>query len=329
MIGDELAVAWLSLAATTGDDEDLQLVPLSVGTPVGAVCAGRDRVGRAHLLVPAPVGTRVVPDHRSAAVDIRERELILEGRRQVFLDLWCRQSEAEEVFARLALEVCERVAGEPAAALSIPGLVLRSWRRLLAAWTGELNQDRAAGLFGELHVLGSSIRVDPSRRVDHWQRNGQARHDFVRGGVAVEVKSTTAREGRTVEIHGVEQLDPPAGGSLHLAFLRLAVGPEGRTIGEMVASLSACGADGAALSDVLADMGWTGDGPDAPRFAVVEERWYLVDGRFPRLVPSTFAGAALPDGVLRLRYSVDLSGQAPAPVTEGQRLDALRALAAG
>ena len=54
-----------------------------------------------------------------------------------------------------------------------------------------------------------------------WTGPTEALHDIQRDGDALEVKGTLNREGVTVEIHGLRQLEAPAGGTLHLVVHRL------------------------------------------------------------------------------------------------------------
>lgn len=53
---------------------------------------------------------------------------------------------------------------------------------------------------------------------------------------------------------------------------------------------------------------------DAPAFRVAEHRLYDVDPAFPCVTSRSFVDGQLPDGVLRLRYLLDLSSEPPAPV---------------
>lgn len=326
MIREELLAAWMTLAGRA-DDHDIDLVPLPVAGSTGQLKAGRDRQGNPHILVPAAPGSLVGSDQRSTAVQIARRELLVDGRRQLFLDLFCRSRQLEDVFERLAFEVCERIEKQPTEALAIPGRVLRRWRDLLEGKPRPLGEEAAAGLFGELHVLEECLKFDTARRIDHWQRDPQAVHDFRRGGAAIEVKSTTAREGRFVEIHGITQLEPPTGGVLHLAFLRLTTTGQGSTIADVVDRVAGAGADQAGVEKILEASGWDRWDPSPPRFSVTEERWYRVDRSFPRLTPQSMHDGALPDGVLRLRYSVDLTGPHPVPLSHADRLLALQAMA--
>jgi hypothetical protein len=328
MIRDDIIAAWLSLSGADGPPDGLRLLPLDVMAPAGAVCAGRDAVGDVHLLVPVPPGSPVSADQRSEVVEVVERELLVGGKRQLFVDLACRSRDLDDVFERLAVEVCEHIAETPEKALTVPGRVLSRWRQLLEMRLRALGANQTAGLFGELHVLEQTVLADPARRVDHWQSDPRAVHDLRRGNVAIEVKTTTARTGRVVEIHGLTQLEPPESGTLYLAFLRIEKSPRGRTIDEVLARLTDQGADGARIAGVAASVGFTAGDPASTRFVVSEERWYRVDPAFPRIVPQTLISGHLPDGVTKINYSADLGGSSPLPLSDDERAQVLEGLAA-
>lgn len=326
---NELVGAWLSLEQTSDPADGMRFVPLPVEVPAGALCAGRDMSGNRHLLVPVPAGSAIQPDERSEAVQLRGRELIAQGKRRLLIDVVCYSEELEDLFERLAMEVCERLTARPAEALIIPARVLSRWRQLLELRIRTLGINQSAGLFGELHVLHQTVLADPSRRVDHWQADHKAVHDLRRGSTAIEVKTTTARTGRTLRIHGLAQLRPPdSGGRLFLAFVRLEKSPKGRSIDDLVGQLLPSGVDKSELRSVLDSAGFSAGDPSAPRFAVVEERWYAVDTGFPRLTPASFTNAADLEGVVRVEYDIDLAGPSPKPLSPEQMESVMSCLAA-
>ena len=76
-------------------------------------------------------------------------------------------------------------------------------------------------------MLLDVVRTRPPHRVECWVGPTGGRHDFRRGAIAVEVKTTRAHTSRQVTIHGEDQLDAPDGGALHLHFVRLEEVPSG------------------------------------------------------------------------------------------------------
>jgi hypothetical protein len=213
------------------------------------------------------------------------------------------------VFTGLAADVCERIAAEPELSATGLGRVLDSWRTLFAggdAWT----TSRLAGLLGELLVLERLLTLDRGA-VGTWRGPHGAAHDFRAVRHAIEVKTTAASEGRIVRIHGTDQLETPVGGSLTLVWLRLAArsAPAGRSVADVLDSCLELADDPASVMaglDVLRFPALSAPVVQATRFEVLEERWYPVEGHFPRVTPDAFATGAVPAGVGGVEYLVDL-----------------------
>lgn len=329
MTADELTGAWVALAEEQATSGHIRVAPLMVDTPDGRVYAGRDLSGNLHLMVPVAPGTPVSPDRRSRGVTIERHELLVRGARTVFLDVVCHDDALHDVFQHLAVDLVDRIGREPGRARSIPYETLNRWRTLFERKLRALGEEQLAGLFGELHVLRITLQADPSRRVGHWTGPTGAIHDFRRGGIALEVKVSTAREGRFVQIHGSRQLDTEDDGELYLVFLRLERTDDGRSVTDLLADLRSAAVDVAELNALVARTGFQTDADnlDDDRFRVTEERWYPVDAAFPRIVHASFSAGAPPPGVLRLMYTVDLTGPSPVPLDEPARQELLRRLA--
>jgi hypothetical protein len=267
-----------------------------------------------HLLVPAPLGVAVPDDSRSATVTISKAQLVVGGETRTFVDLVCHRREFGDVFQRLVFEVAETIDAQPDVALTAPYDVLARWRTFFEPRRTRLSRQERIGLFGELTVLERLVHHDPFKRLDFWVGPTGATHDFTGRSTAIEVKTTTTREALMVEIHGAEQLQPgPGTTTLYLAVLKVQESAAGRTLGQLVADLVSTGINGDHLGDMLRSIGWDHD-DDEEALTVVEDRWYEVDEAFPKIIPSSFVGGALPLGVLRLRYHVDLTGSSPAPL---------------
>lgn len=127
----------------------------------------------------------------------------------------------------------------------------------------------------------------------------------------MEVKSSaTVSERRLLQVHGLDQLEPPEDGELFVAWHRLQPDPRGRTLDELVARARDLCDDEAAFLSKLARLGyrWSDQDQDGPRLSPVESRWYPVDDGFPKLTTTSIPGAEVPAGVLDVRYTVDLAG---------------------
>lgn len=298
---------------------------MAVATVNGPLSAALDGDGRRHLLVPLATAQTLDPDTRSAGVHLVVRELMSEGRVRRYGDLVLNDPRLADAFTSLCADVVAAVAAAPTEPVGVTKDVLNAWRALLEAARVRLGPGGAAGLFGELTVLERLLGVDAGA-VAAWTGPFGAAHDFHRLGVGIEVKATTAIDGMSFRVHGLDQLDAGSG-RLWLAWLRLERHPEhGLTIPETVDRVLARADDRRRLLDALAHAGYTPDAADelsATRFTVVEERWYEVTRAFPRLVVGDLRGARPPVGVSDVHYTVDLADAGVDPVDVATAINTL------
>lgn len=93
------------------------------------------------------------------------------------------------------------------------------WRSLLAPTT-VLSAPAERGLLGELWLLDRIIGIHGPTGLDAWQGPKGELHDFSMGSLAVEVKTTLARE-RIHAISDLRQLQPSTGTNLYVLSLQL------------------------------------------------------------------------------------------------------------
>lgn len=301
---------WAELLATEIRGRALRTAELTdLRTTAGAVHVARDSDLRRHLMVPLPgvVKERVVLATKGVSLTVRN--LVLGGSPIAFLDLACLRPDLESVFTRLTADACEALAANPPDPAVAVTKVVEQWRELLDAGGDTWTRSKCAGLFAELSVLSRLLRLSPSA-VETWHGPMGAAQDFRALGQAVEVKATLGSEGRVIRIHQADQLEEPAGGELHLIWMRVTEdGSGGTTLRALVEEVRAVCTDLATLQDRLDRLVFpiTHGGPvDDLKFVSTEERCYRVDGQFPRIVPASFAGGAVPAGVTAVAYSVDL-----------------------
>ncbi|MDY0811001.1 PD-(D/E)XK motif protein [Kitasatospora purpeofusca] len=307
----------LELLWTRLDDESRSGPPalmlsaeLKITTRHGLVRLGRDADGMRHLLVPISPTQRLDDDRRSGGVHLTSRVLLVDDMPVRFADLLCRRRDLSGVFTGLVADVCARVAAEPEGSPFRIAQTLNSWRLLFGGQTGRWTIPRLAGLFAELVVL-ESLLDERSDALGAWQGPTGCAQDFRSTHHAIEVKASTAAGGRIVRIHGVDQLEAPEGGTLYLAWFRVAVstGQAARSILDLVECCRAK-ADAVDLLDArLATLGITGEANAVvadTRFESTDERWYEVGDAFPRVIPASFTHGAVPAGVGGMEYLVDL-----------------------
>lgn len=301
-------------------------------TAGGEILVSIDEDGARALLFPTADGEGFAPD-ASTKVHLGTRLLRWSGGEGEFVAVTCQVDRLKPVFTTLAEDMLEAADGA-----ARPGAVLRrvldEWRDLLSAEARSLlPRHRIVGLIAELLTLLDVLRYDPARDVGVWTGPEEALHDLRRADSALEVKGSLIREGLYVEIHGLRQLEAPPGGDLHLLLHRLEEDPGGDiTLPNVVREILDLGVNRHEFIDLLGRAGYdVADEADyvTRRFRRVELRAYRVDDGFPRIVPGSFMSGDAPAGVMLVRYTVDLTGPAPQPMTENDIDDVLVAFGGG
>jgi hypothetical protein len=281
--------------------------PVGVDTPQGPVQAGLDAQGHRHLLVPLSAKHTLQEIRDGDAVVLRRRALEDESRYQSYASLELVDDGLADLFGALCAEVVERIAATPDQSVAALREVLKEWRALLAGNGSRLSATALAGLFGELHLLRSALHLDPGA-VAFWTGPNGSAQDFHNGHRAVEVKTAAAPEGRSVRIHGADQLDVQPPGRLLLRWLRVRSG-QGTSVPELVAESLGLTDDSASFRLLLRKAGYREPDRevyDRTRFEVLEERVYEVGPGFPRVTPSGLAGDATLAGLGPIDYTLDL-----------------------
>ncbi|GIE82800.1 hypothetical protein Aph02nite_87500 [Actinoplanes philippinensis] len=292
------------------DSGSLASAELALTTKVGPVLLAVDHLGCRHLLVPMTPDDGGAGDWLSAGVRMTTRVKVAEDRPVRFLDLECRRDDLNGVFTGLVADVCAVVAHRHEISARDLSAMLESWRKLLAGGPQVWTVPRLAGLYGELVVLERLLDRDPTA-IGSWVGPTGAPQDFQSHPHAIEVKSTTAATGRLAHVHGVDQLEPPAAGSLALVWTRFAPVAGSGTADGIATIVERCLAKGAS-SSLLSRLDQIGLPSLASQelrdvgFELVERRIYNVDRSFPAITPARFEGGSVPAGVRGIEYVIDL-----------------------
>ena len=292
---------------------------------------GVDSEGDRHLLIPIDQAAEVAKTTRGGAVRIAVRALVLEGVEGTFADIVCSRPDLYDEFAVLAAEVAAAVTADATAPAETAARVIEEWRDLLRAISVPLlNRSALIGLFAELLVLERVLEIDPRRRIDCWTGPTRGRHDFQRADVVLDVKGTTARRGRPVVIHGIDQLEAPPNAELFIWWIRLEVGVgRGESLRTLATRLLDRALNPADLEQALRRAGYDFDSEDAyeePLLTELETRLYHVDESFPALTRRDLVHGDLPARVTGVTYEIDLSGDNPQPVGADVESQVIRAL---
>jgi hypothetical protein len=287
------------------------------GRQIGSVEVevGADAAGSRYLLIPLVAGEAVVEDRSGRWV--RLVRTTIEGRSYVALS--CGAPRLAHLFHLLAEDILSEIEGKPSAA-AIAFQALQRWKELFEVASGPLGDSQLIGLLAELICLERCYALNPAFDLATWTGPTAGKHDFQAGLIGVEVKATVTREGRVLGINGIEQLDPSPGDDLYLAYHRFEPVPEGMgdTLPGLVDRLEGAGAPRGDLLNAMGHLGYSEDDGEnylGRCFQMVDQRLYdATEQGFPRLTPGSFEGGALPAGLLRVRYSIDLTNEPPTPL---------------
>ncbi len=267
------------------------------------VLLGRDIAGTPSLLISVDESG---PEETVGLVTVRNRELVTTSGPRNFVAVTCGDPALRDVFDHFLVSLVSaltEVADTHPGAVAIE--ILAHWKSLFRGDLRALGASTLGALLAELLVVEEVVGRDPDRSLETWTGPLEARHDLRRGAEAIEVKSTLSHTARQITVHGVDQLEPPAGGTLTLAWYRLEPVPGGPLSVFVVADrLIAAGVSAIALFKLLERAGCpptARDENDAVRFEVLERRLFTVDQAFPRIVAASFP-LGVPTGVDDLTY---------------------------
>jgi hypothetical protein len=315
-VRDDLAGLWQMLAEE--EIRDLRQAKSNILIGGRAVGVALDSVGARYLVIPCNAGRDVDDLWKGAVVVLSRRNLVgTDGVSGTCLLLKCLRADLEDVFLRLAANICGAMAGQnEGASQQVCISVLEAWRELVGAEARSgFGRQKAIGLLGELLVLGRLAEIDGRAALQAWQGPVGGRHDFRYGSRAIEAKATTSRVGRLIGINGARQLESPVAGQLYLSWARLENVPNGSiSVRRTVDRLVGLGLDGERLRGLLAQCGYdAAERSEAADMTFELHEWLLwnVDESFPKVIPQSFAAGELPPGVVEMSYTIDCSAVDP------------------
>jgi hypothetical protein len=226
------------------------------------------------------------------------------------LELVLVQPVFADLFDALVLDVAAEAAkGTTAGEIAslVAGRVKR-WQLFLQGFAEGLSIERQRGLFGELTLLFKTLIPELGCRtaVHCWTGPLAAQQDFCFGRLAIEVKTTTAKQPQSIRITSERQLDTTA--LDHLVLFHLSVDARegaGRSLPELVRDVrTSVAADAAAASELEERLFAAGyHDIHEPRYPTGytqrEINTFEVKEPFPRIVE-----ADCPAGVGDVQYSI-------------------------
>ncbi len=229
--------------------------------------------------------------------------LSVNGQTDNYLMLLSGFPEYRYEFASLCAELLEPGDGGQyrRAILDNPVQWWNRWRGLLG---NAAKEQQVYSTIAEMMVLEHKLRYD---KTAIWAATISGSHDIECEKESCEVKSTISRYGITVTIAGQHQLDHVK--PLFIYFCRMEESIEGISINDMRQRLIDNGYDEGKLDTQLEREGFEkGSSIRSKRFKVLEKRKYEVTDSFPRIVPDSFKNNHIPDQIIQIQYTIDLSG---------------------
>lgn len=327
-LGREIDRRWVELGVPEAGG--LRVVDLPQSVDAGQLLLGVGSEG-SRLLVPVTpkAHRRLKEDTTTSGIQLRTFVEQDRGATNYYLDVLCPRTELRWLFTTFVADLLLRIERQPDV---LPENVVRTcfaaWRSLFTGSGRRLSPRELTGLFGELTILERLLGRD-STAVRVWRGPLREPHDFRGGDVAVETKTTVTGEDELVQIHGLDQLQPPTGGQLYLAHLRVAMpADDGVSVPELVRQLRELDSSDR-LVNLLAAAGYLAahaDSYEGLKFRLSETRVFAVKSDFPRLSPDVWPGGEVPPGLGNFRYTLDLASVSQPPLSSGEAEDGLTAV---
>lgn len=139
-----------------------------------------------------------------------------------------------------------------------------------------------------------------------WRGPDASTKDFELEDSYVDVKSTTKRTDSKISISSQFQLltDKP----MYIYFCRLESMDLGESINKVAERLENLGYNMLKLETNLAEMGYPKYSKERNvGFDILERKIYEVDNEFPQITPKSFIDGRIPDNIISVSYTVDVS----------------------
>jgi hypothetical protein len=217
-----------------------------------------------------------------------------------------------DIFAVMSADLIGIVAPQTSTALALRRAIDRlcMWQGLFERVPAEgLSEERQRGMLGELLVMERLLVpiLGSLAAAECWTGPDPAHQDFIRSGLAIEVKTSLAKRHARLRIANEKQLDERSHENLLLAYLNLDESmAHGDSLPMAVQRMRALAAGDPAASRILDDRLLVSGYLDvhAPiydrnRWRAGDARYFRVEGEFPRLTD-----ANLPAGVGDIGYSI-------------------------
>lgn len=176
------------------------------------------------------------------------------------------------------------------------------WKSLL----GNRNSEKEVySVIGELLTLEHLMKKGIDAK---WQGAEGGVQDIQTEKCNYEVKSTVSRYGYEASVNSIYQL-ASGGNDLKLIFCRFEKDAGETDLNKIIHSLISLGYSESLLEKAMEAYGLEkGCTARSKKYRIIEMKSYNVDKDFPAITELSFKGDVIPQNIIRLNYTVDLSG---------------------
>lgn len=233
-----------------------------------------------------------------------EKNVVISGKEYSLLILRCDTPALRDEFSTICYHFADPgINGENRTTLiQHPEEWWNKWKSLL----GNRDTDTEVySVLGELLTLEYLVKKGVFAR---WQGAEGGVQDIQTEKCNYEVKSTISRYGYEVTINSIYQMKNK-GADLRLVFCRFEKTAVGTDLNTVIASLISLGYPETLLEKAMEASGYEkGCTARSKKYRLIEMKSYNVDDGFPAISEYSFKGDVIPKNILRINYTVDLSG---------------------
>lgn len=233
-----------------------------------------------------------------------EKDAEIAGKEYTLLILRCEEPSLRDEFSTICYHFVDP--GEEGTnrmtIINQPEIWWEKWKSLLG---NRDTEEEVYSVIGELLSLEYLLRKGINAK---WQGIEGGVQDIQSDDCNYEVKSTTTRYGYEVTVNSIYQLKNK-GLKLKLLFCRFEKAAVGIDLNEITNRLIQLGYPETLLEKALEANGFEkGCTARNRKYRLIEMKSYNVDDSFPAISESSFKGDVIPKNILRINYTVDLSG---------------------
>ena len=258
------------------------------------------------------------------------KRMIFPRDERIALQLVLSNNRYKDIFTALVQDIAENIAFIPIEIDAVQMLAnrLKRWQMFLEKHDLEgLSEEVQHGLYGELWFLRQVVIPHFGlSSLRYWLGPEGANQDFSFEECAVEVKTTISQNPQKLSISNENQLDETRLNTLFLMHLSLDIRANGETLPEIIESLRVIlGKDSSSrelFEKRLFQIGYLDI--HAPKkysetsYKYRTSSYFKIEQDFPRIVP-----IALKQGVVQVRYSLELSACRPYAIAESEVIESI------